>query len=269
MIRHGTSDMMGWWISHEGSNWRWILGSEQLVLVVLKMCGTQAFTTFGALVLPGKWSFSFGLPKDGRSHPNSQLQRRTNMVLPGKSCPVTVQSPFLPCFPPLTQKICRIEGCSTIVCCHFSIYKWNHYTLPLKSSYLLVQSQFFSIDKHLNKHPIFSQILKKNHQYHNISGFQVKIVNICQNQSGQDQPMLIFRFLNQKVIWCHPLSSHYFLGDSPTVFSRKSPDFQGKISRVLAAKLSLCCRVDALGDQVRWTGWLGTVEENINGKRII
>jgi hypothetical protein len=163
MIRHGTSDMMGWWISHEGSNWRWILGSEQLVLVVLKMCGTQAFTTF-----------SFGLPKDGRSHPNSQLQRRTNMVLPGKSCPVTVQSPFLPCFPLLTQKICRIEGCITIVCWlespyfvlffhhvvrshHFSIYKWTHYTLPLKSSYLLVQSQFFSIDKHLNKHPLFSQ----------------------------------------------------------------------------------------------------------------
>merc|ERR1712238_283050 len=28
------------------------------------------------------------------------------------------------------------------------------------------------------------------------------------------------------------------------------PALKGKISRVLAAKLSLCCRVDALGDQV-------------------
>merc|ERR1719262_1178387 len=32
-----------------------------------------------------------------------------------------------------------------------------------------------------------------------------------------------------------------------------APNLKGKISRVLAAKLSLCCRVDALGDQVEPT----------------
>jgi len=31
---------------------------------------------------------------------------------------------------------------------------------------------------------------------------------------------------------------------------QSAPALKGKISRVLAAKLSLCCRVDALGDQV-------------------
>merc|ERR1712061_965212 len=31
---------------------------------------------------------------------------------------------------------------------------------------------------------------------------------------------------------------------------QSAPNLKGKISRVLAAKLSLCCRVDALGDQV-------------------
>merc|ERR1712183_201127 len=35
-----------------------------------------------------------------------------------------------------------------------------------------------------------------------------------------------------------------------SLVGQSAPAFKGKISRVLAAKLSLCCRVDALGDQV-------------------
>merc|ERR1711972_37556 len=34
-----------------------------------------------------------------------------------------------------------------------------------------------------------------------------------------------------------------------SLVGQSAPAFKGKISRVLAAKLSLCCRVDALGDQ--------------------
>merc|ERR1712110_793720 len=35
-----------------------------------------------------------------------------------------------------------------------------------------------------------------------------------------------------------------------SLVGQSAPNLKGKISRVLAAKLSLCCRVDALGDQV-------------------
>merc|ERR1712139_752184 len=35
-----------------------------------------------------------------------------------------------------------------------------------------------------------------------------------------------------------------------SLVGQSAPTLKGKISRVLAAKLSLCCRVDALGDQV-------------------
>merc|ERR1712050_271678 len=35
-----------------------------------------------------------------------------------------------------------------------------------------------------------------------------------------------------------------------SLVGQSAPSLKGKISRVLAAKLSLCCRVDALGDQV-------------------
>merc|ERR1712204_75384 len=35
-----------------------------------------------------------------------------------------------------------------------------------------------------------------------------------------------------------------------SLVGQSAPALKGKISRVLAAKLSLCCRVDALGDQV-------------------
>merc|ERR1712196_462557 len=34
-----------------------------------------------------------------------------------------------------------------------------------------------------------------------------------------------------------------------SLVGQSAPKLKGKISRVLAAKLSLCCRVDALGDQ--------------------
>lgn len=168
--------MMGWWdvpwIKDPTGGESW--GSEQPVLVLQDVWDTSLHNPWCLGVAWEMVIFLWISKGWAGSHPNSQLQRRTNMLLPGKSCPVTVQSPFLPCFPPLTQKICRIEGCITIVCWlespyfvlffhhvvrshHFSIYKWTYYTLPLKSSYLLVQSQFFSIDKHLNKHPIFSQ----------------------------------------------------------------------------------------------------------------
>merc|ERR1719197_886275 len=36
-----------------------------------------------------------------------------------------------------------------------------------------------------------------------------------------------------------------------SLVGQSAPNLKGKISRVLAAKLSLCCRVDALGDQVK------------------
>merc|ERR1712151_1467525 len=35
-----------------------------------------------------------------------------------------------------------------------------------------------------------------------------------------------------------------------SLVGQSAPALKGKISRVLAAKLALCCRVDALGDQV-------------------
>merc|ERR1711920_1160623 len=35
-----------------------------------------------------------------------------------------------------------------------------------------------------------------------------------------------------------------------SLVGQSAPNLKGKISRVLAAKLSLCCRMDALGDQV-------------------
>jgi len=38
-----------------------------------------------------------------------------------------------------------------------------------------------------------------------------------------------------------------------SIVGQSAPALKGKISRVLAAKLSLCCRVDALGDQVEPT----------------
>jgi len=38
-----------------------------------------------------------------------------------------------------------------------------------------------------------------------------------------------------------------------SLVGQSAPNIKGKISRVLAAKLSLCCRVDALGDQVEPT----------------
>jgi nucleolar protein 58 len=38
-----------------------------------------------------------------------------------------------------------------------------------------------------------------------------------------------------------------------SLVGQSAPNLKGKISRVLAAKLSLCCRVDALGDQVEAT----------------
>merc|ERR1712066_197014 len=38
-----------------------------------------------------------------------------------------------------------------------------------------------------------------------------------------------------------------------SLVGQSAPSLKGKISRVLAAKLSLCCRVDALGDQVEPT----------------
>lgn len=38
-----------------------------------------------------------------------------------------------------------------------------------------------------------------------------------------------------------------------SLVGQSAPNLKGKISRVLAAKLSLCCRVDALGDQVEPT----------------
>merc|ERR1711972_660795 len=38
-----------------------------------------------------------------------------------------------------------------------------------------------------------------------------------------------------------------------SLVGQSAPALKGKISRVLAAKLSLCCRVDALGDQVEPT----------------
>merc|ERR1711865_850870 len=38
-----------------------------------------------------------------------------------------------------------------------------------------------------------------------------------------------------------------------SLVGQSAPNLRGKISRVLAAKLSLCCRVDALGDQVEPT----------------
>merc|ERR1719324_2056426 len=38
-----------------------------------------------------------------------------------------------------------------------------------------------------------------------------------------------------------------------SLVGQSAPTLKGKISRVLAAKLSLCCRVDALGDQVEPT----------------
>merc|ERR1712032_1764571 len=45
-----------------------------------------------------------------------------------------------------------------------------------------------------------------------------------------------------------------------SLVGQSAPALKGKISRVLAAKLSLCCRVDALGDQVEptllWLSWL-------------
>merc|ERR1719197_2357797 len=36
-----------------------------------------------------------------------------------------------------------------------------------------------------------------------------------------------------------------------SLVGQSAPNLKGKISRVLAAKLSLCCRMDALGDQVK------------------
>merc|ERR1712217_809526 len=38
-----------------------------------------------------------------------------------------------------------------------------------------------------------------------------------------------------------------------SLVGQSAPALKGKISRVLAAKLSLCCRVDALGDQTEPT----------------
>merc|ERR1711953_1603500 len=38
-----------------------------------------------------------------------------------------------------------------------------------------------------------------------------------------------------------------------SLVGQSAPNLKGKISRVLAAKLSLCCRMDALGDQVEPT----------------
>merc|ERR1712224_718222 len=38
-----------------------------------------------------------------------------------------------------------------------------------------------------------------------------------------------------------------------SLVGQSAPALKGRISRVLAAKLSLCCRVDALGDQVEPT----------------
>merc|ERR1711881_120422 len=38
-----------------------------------------------------------------------------------------------------------------------------------------------------------------------------------------------------------------------SLVGQSAPNLKGKISRVLAAKLSLCCRVDALGDQAEPT----------------
>merc|ERR1739838_384074 len=38
-----------------------------------------------------------------------------------------------------------------------------------------------------------------------------------------------------------------------SLVGQSAPALKGKISRVLAAKLALCCRVDALGDQVEPT----------------
>merc|ERR1712070_511513 len=38
-----------------------------------------------------------------------------------------------------------------------------------------------------------------------------------------------------------------------SLVGQSAPNLKGKISRVLAAKLSLCCRVDAMGDQVEPT----------------
>merc|ERR1712224_729364 len=38
-----------------------------------------------------------------------------------------------------------------------------------------------------------------------------------------------------------------------SLVGQSAPALKGKISRVLAAKLSLCCRMDALGDQVEPT----------------
>merc|ERR1712217_117660 len=38
-----------------------------------------------------------------------------------------------------------------------------------------------------------------------------------------------------------------------SLVGQSAPSLKGKISRVLAAKLALCCRVDALGDQVEPT----------------
>merc|ERR1712232_311817 len=38
-----------------------------------------------------------------------------------------------------------------------------------------------------------------------------------------------------------------------SLVGQSAPSLKGKISRVLAAKLSLCCRVDALGDQTEPT----------------
>merc|ERR1711972_116511 len=38
-----------------------------------------------------------------------------------------------------------------------------------------------------------------------------------------------------------------------SLVGQTAPNLKGKISRVLAAKLSLCCRVDALGDQTEPT----------------
>lgn len=48
-------------------------------------------------------------------------------------------------------------------------------------------------------------------------------------------------------------TSKYGLIYHASLVGQSAPALKGKISRVLAAKLSLCCRVDALGDQVEPT----------------
>merc|ERR1712025_94285 len=75
------------------------------------------------------------------------------------------------------------------------------------------------------------------------------LMNLAKHPSSTVQILgaekALFRALKQKAA-----TPKYGLIYHASLVGQSAPNLKGKISRVLAAKLSLCCRVDALGDQV-------------------